>query len=218
VHRQQSNETFRALELLNMTYYGSNQTVGLLSPLLNNFYINEVNPMPEIVRGYVAEPLERMMSIYQQGDNAWTPDPRPNPTIARNPFDILEEVQPLLAQSYNRPMFWCFDDIGLSPILPVLENPEGLNERYQVELALRDELQPLSLTSAFPAEAEGLLGFPPVLAPALPLPVIEIPFAPVEPPVLTSLDDLREESFDFMSRIWDLSPCEDCVPALSFGQ
>jgi hypothetical protein len=166
----------------------------------------------------VAEPLERMMSIYAIGDNSWMPDPRPNPTIAKNPFDILDEVQPLLAQAYNRPMFWCFDDIGLSPILPVLENPEGLNERYQVELALRDELQPLSLTSAFPAEAESLLSFPPVLEPALPLPVIEIPFAPVEPPVLTSLDDLREESFGFMSRIWDLSPCEDCVPALSFGQ
>jgi RHS repeat-associated protein len=218
VHGLQADETFRALELLNQTYYGSNEMVGFLSPMLSDFYMNEVNPMPESLRGLASQPLERMMAVYQNG--RWMPDPRPNPSVAKDPFDLIREVEPLLSQAYSQPLLWCFDNaFGFSPILPVLETPEGFNERWQVEQSLRDELQPMALTSALVPELAFLLNLPPEIVPESPIPPIEIPDASVEPAVLDGLDDLREESFDFISRIWSIGipDCEDCVAPISFG-
>src|SRR5690606_34755681 len=102
-------------------------------------------------------PLERMMELYQVGDG-WLPDPRPNPTLSRNPFDLFTEIQPLLAQAYSNPFIWCYDAMtSLSPLLPQLSQPQGLNERWQIEATLRQDLQSLSLMSALVPQAEVLL-------------------------------------------------------------
>ena len=127
-HELQADETFRALELLDMTYYGTNQAVGRLSPLLNDFYLYQANPMPQTMRSLSASPLHNLMSNYEAG-SGWLPDPTPQPFDAASPFQLLDDTAPLLARAYVDPLAWC--SFGESSpvsqsILPDVQVPQGI--------------------------------------------------------------------------------------------
>jgi RHS repeat-associated protein len=221
VQRRQADETFRALQLLDAINYSVNDVVAGASPLLHDFYLFDVRPMPQAMRHISAQPLDTMMNMYQSGDG-WLPDPRTNPTIAQNPFDIVREVEPLLAQAYLQPLEWRYGQTSaIAPILTVIPQPQPLSQRWQIESSLSETLQQIQVMPALLPQSERLMGIIDNLPePELPYPTVTLPYAPVEPPVLFQLDDLREESFDLISRIWTIgqADCVDCVPPLGFSR
>lgn len=218
VHRLQADETFRAFHLLEEIRYGTNTVVGELSPLRDDFYLFDFNPMPDVVRQFSTEPLSHIMNIYETGDS-WMPDPSPNPTIVLNPFAQIDTMQPIMAQAYLQPLYWSYGDPVLSDILPSVSVPQGLSGRNELETELTTVLQPISLMTALIPETEYLLDIDNfVSVPQLPQIDVELPSSPVEPPVLHDLDALRQQTFDFYSRI--LPPdftCESCLRPLSFN-
>ncbi|MDQ7036077.1 MAG: RHS repeat-associated core domain-containing protein [Anaerolineae bacterium] len=221
VHRRQADESFRALQLLDETRYGVNAVVARSSPLLNDFYLFDLNIMPEAIVNLDAQALNTVMDVYTGGD-AWLPDPRTNPTVALNPFAILSDVEPLLAQVYLQPLEWRYgQSAGLQLNLPTINQPQLLPERWQIEADLSERLQQLPVMPALLPQSENLIGIvTDAPEPQLSLPSVQIPIADIEPSVLFNLDDLRESSFDLISRIWTIeqSNCLDCVPPLGFSR
>ena len=61
---------------------------------------------------------------------------------------------------------------------------------------------------------------PPDIDPLVSIPTVDLPATLIEPAILDDLDELREQTFDFYSRIWTIGTpeCEDCVPPLGFNQ
>lgn len=220
VHRLQADETFRALELLEATRFGVNDSVLQISPLYNELYLFALNPLADDLRASTAEPLRQLMEIYENGDG-WQANPRPNPNIASNPFRIVNEVQALLAPAYIRPTI--FDnDVPLSlDILPSVDIPQGISEQSILEQELAQLLQLVRTMTAFEEESETLLDLIPLdIEPLINVPVVERPSVLIEPQILNDLDALREQTYNFYSRIWSIggANCEACIRPLGFSQ
>ena len=219
VHRAQADESFRAFELLKTLRYGTNATVAEIAPQLDNLYMFGINPMPQPVRDLSIEPLDAVMSIYHEGDG-WLPDPRTNPIVPRNPYTILEETQPLLAQAYIEPLTWCCNSATDTTILPIVEIPQGLPTQWVLATGMEHTLQQVSLMSVVESQTNMLTStVPNVPSQVLPDPSVPIPSISIEPPVLQSLDDLREAMFDTIQPIWQPNAnCVDCVSAIGFSR
>jgi RHS repeat-associated protein len=220
VHHLQEDETFRAFRLLEQLRYGTNSVIGQLSPLRNDFFLFDFNPIPDPIRQLSAKPLHQVMNIYETGDS-WLPDPRPNPTRAGNPFNQIREIEPLLAQAYIQPLNWKYGNDVSTTILPSVAVPQGLSEQWQVESDLLTTLQPVSLMTSLVPETNYLVDLNNFASvPQIPQPTVSLPTAPVEPPVLHNLDTLRQQTFEFNSRIWSLNgtACGNCLSPLSFGR
>lgn len=221
VHRLQADETFRVLQLLDATRYGVNDIVAAPSPRLDDFYLFDIRPMPASMVNLSAQPLHTMMDIYAIGDG-WLPEPHTNPTVALNPFSIVSEIEPLLAQAYSQPLEWRYGQTrAIEPILPVINAPQLLPERWQIETELSERLQQIPVMSALVPQTTDLMNLINTAPePRLPQPAVTLPEAPIEPPVLLNLDELREASFDLISRIWTIGQpqCVDCVPPLGFSR
>lgn len=220
VHRLQADDTFRAFQLLETLRYGTNTVVGQLSPLRDDFYLFDFNPIPDVMRQQSTQPLQRVMNIYETGD-AWRPNPRPNPTIAHNPFDQIREIEPLLNQAYIQPLVWNNTRVVATQIVPSLVVPQGLDTSWQLEATLTRILQPISLMTALVPESTYLLDLNRFTGvPQIPQPTVLLPSAPVEPATLSNLDALRLQTFEFNSRIWSINgdDCEFCVTPLGFSR
>ena len=220
VHHLQADETFRALQLLKATRSGVNETVLQVSPFLNELYLFDINPVSPEIQPFIAESLETMMAIYENGDG-WIPDPRPDPAVSQNPFDALDEMMPLIARAYATALaFQEGNELELS-LVPEVTLPQAFSEREIIEAELTQGLQPVQTILAFETESDYLIDIvPPDVAPVVSIPTVDLPVTLIEPPVLDALDDLREQTFDFYSRIRAIgtADCEDCVPPPGFNQ
>ncbi len=219
VHELQADEAFRALQLLEATRYGVNASVLQVSPLNNELFLFELNPIPEDELSLVSEPLRQVMEIYENGDG-WRANPIPDPNITRNPFTLINDVQALLAPAYTRPTIFGTSDYELD-ILPSVALPQGISDQLALEQELAYLLQPIPAMSAFEAESNILFDIIPVdIAPTVNLPDVVRPNAVIEPPILHNLDALREQTYDFYSRIWEIgnNDCGACVTPLGFSQ
>jgi len=222
VHRLQEQESFRVLTLFDMLQFSTNDVVARLSPLLDDFYFFELNPMPQDRIALDAQPLRTMLSIYN-AEQGWLPDPTTNPFEARNPFDLMEALEPRLERAFIRPLAWRWNTTQqFDPtIMPNIVIPTGLNEQWQKEAQLLHDLQALPLMANLQPNVAHLThivdNFP---DPPLPNPTVAVPTAPVEPPLLEGLDSIREASFDLLRPILPLalSTCADCVPPLGFNR
>ncbi|GAB5491617.1 MAG: hypothetical protein Phog2KO_18320 [Phototrophicaceae bacterium] len=220
VHRLQEDEAVRALELLEATRFGVNETVLQLSPLDNNLYLFALNPLPDTMQSLLDESLEQVLEIYDSGEG-WQIDPLPNPRIADNPFEIINEVQALLAPVYIQPATINSTGHYALDILPTVSLPQAISEQLRQEQSIADLLQPIQAIGAFETESDTLLNIlTRPIAPSIALPDVRTPNALIEPPILHDLDDLREQTFDFYSRIWSFGAyrCEDCLAPLGFSQ
>lgn len=219
VNRLQEDEFFRLLQLQEVITYGLNDSMIELSPYLDEIYILEINPAPDELRTLIAEPLDRTMAMYESGEG-WIPDPRPDPTIAHNPFDILSEIAPVIRDAYANPSGY---NSGVNPaaMLPSVDVPQAMTSRGENEQLLPDLLQPVQTGIVFENQIDLLLdSIPPDNLPQIALPTVALPSAQIEPPVMDNLDALREQTYAFYSRIWTIGQpdCEDCVPPLGFSQ
>jgi|GEM_PF-6070675 len=219
VNRAQEDEFFRLLQLQEALRYGTNDSLVQLSPYLDEVYLLELNPLPEELISLIADPLDMTMGIYESGEG-WMPDPRPDPTVANNPFDILSDIAPEIARAYANQSGYNNSSVT-SLALPSVDVPQAMSTRGEVEQLLPELLQPIQAGLVFENQIGSLLdSVPPEIAPDIALPVVSLPTALIEPPVMDNLDALREQTYAFYSRIWTIGQpdCDDCVPPLGFGQ
>lgn len=220
VHGLQADETFRAVQLQQATQFGVNTGLLQISPFNNEIYLFDINPIPPEMRAFADDSLEQMMRVYEAGEG-WIPDPRPDPTVSQNPFELLDEMMPTIARAYTRPfVFNGGSELELS-LLPEISLPQAFSSRDMIEHALIQLLQPIQAMIAIDSESDYLMGLVPRdIAPAVTIPTVTLPETLIEPPVLDNLDALREQTFDFYSRIWSIGTedCIDCVPPLGFNQ
>jgi RHS repeat-associated protein len=218
VQSLQSEEMLRALYLLEAIRYRANDVVGRMDPLLTDFYLYDLNPMPATARIREAAPLRQILALYESGDG-WLPNPIPDPTQAVDPFRLLDEVQAHVMRGMVDPLIWGIDPVWPRPI-PTITLPSAYTPRLTVESALVDHLQRVPLAPALLAESETLLTLPQHRdpTPTLPLPQIEPPAIRLEVPVLTALDALREETYDLVQPLLPPFDCADCVPSLGFSE
>ncbi len=218
-HQLQADETVRALQLLDDMYYGINETVLQVSPLYDELYLLEANPVPATVREQVADPLRQMMSIYEHG-TGWLPDPRTDPAVPLDAFSLLHESENLLAQATFTPFDWG-DDPQQTALMPMIDVPQGLPPRLQIAQDLFLSLQQVSIMSGLEPQTARLIDPRQIdPAPELALPRVQVPELLIEPPILRNLDALREESYDLTEPIWSLGmdDCRDCLSPLRFSR
>ncbi|MEO1165585.1 MAG: RHS repeat-associated core domain-containing protein, partial [Chloroflexota bacterium] len=222
VHRQQANEVFRMLELLMATRYGVNGSVLQLSSFNDALYLQNLNPVPESVQMASAEPLMNLMAYYSQ-DDGWQTDPRPSSNDAYDAFAFLRDMEGMLAQAYVRPAIFCCDTPMAQDFafVPQVTLPQGRSADSLQTSMFVDLLQPISTLPSLEPDVENLDSLLPLaIAPVVSLPEVNLPSAPVEPQILDSLDALRQQTFEFNSRIWSLDgqDCDACLPPLGFSQ
>ena len=151
VHHLQADETFRALRLLEATRFGVNETILQVSPFNDEVFLFDINPVTPEIQPFVANSLDDMMAIYENG--AWIPELLPNPAESQNPFDVLDEMMPVVARAYAAPLqFQQESQLELS-LVPEIALPQALSTRQAVEAELTQLLQPIQPLLAFDAEA-----------------------------------------------------------------
>ena len=97
----------------------------------------------------------------------------------------------------------------------------GFPAQYQLENRLLSDLQPVPIMDALDPQTDALRDvFPQSVAPDMTLPSVAVPDVHIEPPMLSSLDHLREATYDLTKRLLHptLRDCRDCVPPLTFSQ
>ncbi len=215
--RLQSDETVRALQLLYAARYQMNAVVGRMDPLLGDFYVLDLNPMPFAARQREGQSLQMVLNLYESG-NDWLPNPLPDPTDSINPFELLNDVQDHVTWVTMDPLVWGIDPL-LPRTLPDVPLPSAITPQLAAESALVDQLQPLPIATALLAETETLLDFPQQVdaVPQVALPYAQPPVVRLELPVLISLDRLREETYDLLQPILLPQDCADCIPPLGFS-
>ncbi len=220
VNQLQSDEIFRALELVRTTRYGVNEPIVQLSPLYNDLYLVALNPIPQEVQSLLAQPLDTMMSIYNS-ETGWQPDLIPQTMNNNNPFTVLDDLMLTLAPAYIDPLtFNETQSISLT-LLPQVSLPQGISAQIQLENELFHLLQPIQPLIGLSSNTDDLLNIvPPNPVDKVTLPSVALPTALIEPPILIDLDDLRQQTYAFYNRIWSigLPDCTDCLPALGFNQ
>lgn len=220
VHNLQADETFRALQLQQATSFGVNASVLQVSPFNNELFLFDIKPISSEVQTFVDNPLEEMMSIYENGDG-WIPDPRPNPAESQNPFEMLDEMMPIIARAYASPFVFNGDSQLELSLLPEIVLPQAFSARETIESELTQLLQPIQPMIALENESDYLVDFAlSDITPRVSIPTVTLPETLIEPAILDDLDALREQTFDFYSRIWSIGTvdCDDCVPPLGFNQ
>ncbi|MEO1287798.1 MAG: RHS repeat-associated core domain-containing protein, partial [Chloroflexota bacterium] len=220
VAQQQSDEYFRALELVNATRFGVNTPIVELSPFYDDLYLFELNPIPEAINALRSESLTQAMSLYEN-NGRWQPDITPTPSQQNNPYLVLDNIIRKIAPATIEPLAFNLDQTPMMTILPTVTLPTGIPEQTAIETLLIQQLQPIPLLPASLVESDMLLDtIPPELAPMVSLPSVDLPQVVIEPAILTNLDDLREQTFQFYERIWSVNPsdCEDCVAPLGFNR
>ncbi|MEM9951281.1 MAG: RHS repeat-associated core domain-containing protein [Chloroflexota bacterium] len=220
VAQQQSDEYFRALELVDATRFGVNTPIVELSPFYDDLYLFELNPIPEAINALRSESLAQAMSLYEN-NSSWQPDITPTPSQQNNPYLVLDDLIRKIAPATIEPLAFNLDQTPMMTILPTITLPTGIPEQTAIETQLIQQLQPIPLLPASVVESDTLLDtIPPEHAPMVSLPSVDLPQVVIEPAILTNLDDLREQTFQFYERIWSVNPsdCEDCVAPLGFNR
>ncbi len=216
--RLQSDETVRALYLLESLRYQTNAVVGRMDPLLTDFYLYDLHPMPSAARARESAPLHRVLSLYESG-GSWLPNPLPDPTRAADPFTLLDDVQTHVMRVMSDPLLWRTEPV-LPRGMPSVTLPSAYTPRFAAENALVDDLQRVPLATALLQETDATLHLPQQRdpAPTLTLPRADAPMVRLELPVLDALDALREATFDLVQPILPPTDCADCVPPLGFSE
>ncbi|MEO1646059.1 MAG: hypothetical protein AAFR67_12795, partial [Chloroflexota bacterium] len=138
-------------------------------------------------------------------------------------FAFLRDMEGVLAQAYVRPAIFCCDTLMAQDFafVPQVTLPQGRSADSLQTSMFVDLLQPISTLPSLEPDVENLDSLLPlVIAPVVSLPEVNLPSAPVEPQILDSLDALRQQTFEFNSRIWSLDgqDCDACLPPLGFSQ
>ncbi|MCA9914181.1 MAG: hypothetical protein KC496_12580, partial [Anaerolineae bacterium] len=144
--RLQSDETVRALQLLYTARYQMNAVVGRMDPLLGNFYLYDLNPMPFAVRQRESQPLQTMLNLYAAG-NSWLPNVLPDPTDSTSPFALLDEVQGHVGRVMTEPLVWGIDPV-LTRTLHEIALPSEFTPQLAAESQLVAQLQQLPIATA----------------------------------------------------------------------
>lgn len=220
VRNLQADETFRVLEIIEALHFGTNDTVVQLSPYLDDIYLFELNPPPSYAQTVLTESLNNMMGMYESGEG-WIPNLDPHLELSPARFQILEDIEPLVRQAYTRPLTLYSVPTSQVEIIPTVALPQGISEQWRIETELADLLQPVLVMEALVPETDSLIStIPTNITPDVDFPIVQPPIMPIEPPVLESLDALREATFDFYSQIWTIgeADCEICLTPLGFNQ
>lgn len=223
VHQRQADEAFRLLRLLMATRYGINSSTLQLSNLREQLFLQELNPVPEFAQQEAGMPLANLMDYYNS-ENGWQTMPVPTASTPVNPFAFLHTMETQLARAYVRPLIFCCDTPTAQDFafVPDITAPQALSDDWQQESALFESLQPISTLPALAPEISFLESrIPTAEMPITAMPQVEVPSVPfIEPPVLDSLDNLREQTFQFYLPLWNVGTpdCEDCLPPLGFSQ
>ncbi len=199
----QQDEFFRAWHLMRLTRYGINASPFQLAPLLDELYIAPLNPLPASTKTALADNLERIMALYSP-QAGWLTNFAPDPHTPRNPYQLLEDVVPWLAQTQVRPLSFRYDEnfYVSAAGLPQPSLPTAFSQEQQIAPAFLQQLQPISFVDYLLPEVDMLtqapqIGViaPPVLGAVLP------PNITIEPPLLTELEILRDQQQAFYERI-----------------
>ncbi len=223
VHEVQRDDNFRALPLSDALYRQTNSVVARLSPLLNDFYTLDANPMPQALRDLQAQQIQQTMAHYTPGAG-WLPTITPDPFEQQDPFALLSQVVPLVAQATLDPLVFCSGYGHSTPTLslrPQIALPDAMHARLQGEQVLQQRLVPLQLgagLSADYAQLSTLTQQNPI--PALPAPQVEPMLPAIEPQIADEVDALRQQLARFYTRIYNLGvlPCETCEDYLTIGR
>jgi RHS repeat-associated protein len=199
----QKDEFFRAWQLIDLTRYGINDIPLQLTPMLDELYFANLNPLPARTKATLAPHLQATMPLYA-GGQGWFTTLIPDPQTPKTPYAFLQNLDPLLAQAQKRPLaFWHEANFYTAPsLMPSVTLPSALSEQQVMETTLLERLQPLSLLDNLLPEVENLAQIPTlplVMPPALG--AVTLPDIPIEPPLLTELEALRDQQQAFYERI-----------------
>lgn len=224
VQYAQNDELFRPLQLYETLVHETNDVVASLSPLLDDFYLLDVNPMPDAVRDLHGQPLAGVMALYDP-QRGWLPDPSPVLSEQDDPLALFAEIAPLFALAYRDPLAWCGGDLQPQMVdlqfLPTVPQPQGLAPSWQAENDLVDLLQSVPIMTALDTQTAALATVnAPQRVPDMALPTIDLPSAPIEPIIVDHLDALREQTYRLNRYLIDVGfdDCDgDCVDPLRFS-